>query len=537
MAPVIASTGTASLTALLNAMAADHPILDRKKQGGWEEFERKWTEKLDMVKGLVNNGGPLPDTLLFESLKLCLDDADKVMMQRMKEENNTLHFAKFFSHLRQKYACDPTVQNRRSWESLKLECTGNLPTLAQWSLFKEKFQLLRNRVEDRLEGEEYRLLMDKLPFQWKKNIVMEENKRKKDKWVLKMSNLPPRTPLQLQHEIEDVVGQRIPNIQEVHGGMLVTCGNSDVAQVVLGLAGRVLGDKTVRVSKVDKNMTGDAILTFLTERLEAEERVKTFGHGTGGGSSSLGAFSWSVSEVRDEEREGDTEVCQVGGKGGGRGRSSSPKVHDKGQDKGRDKGNGRNNRYRGTGRQEGCPEGERHREGSGVTPVPVQGWGEGPPVGPPSSFTSYQGPTAPLPSFSGDFPQGGQTFQRGYTMPTPPPVYQPPMSHAPTSPHFQGGHGAPYQGFSYGKGTGTGQGMGRGGGNSGRGQGPPGWYCSTCRVYHPPEHVPRPVNRRDPPPPPGAGWSSGTPASPLGGVSGSGKGGPRFAPGAPHSSK
>ena len=52
--------------------------------------------------------------VLFESLKLVLDEADQNKLQHMKEEDRTLTFATFFSHLRKLYASDPTVQNRKN---------------------------------------------------------------------------------------------------------------------------------------------------------------------------------------------------------------------------------------------------------------------------------------------------------------------------------------------------------------------------------------------------------------------------------------
>ena len=48
--PVSASSGTASLALLLGNLAGNRPMLVRKKQGGWQEFERAWTERISMFK-------------------------------------------------------------------------------------------------------------------------------------------------------------------------------------------------------------------------------------------------------------------------------------------------------------------------------------------------------------------------------------------------------------------------------------------------------------------------------------------------------
>ena len=154
VAPIAATTGTASMVTLFNSITSAHPTLTRKKQGGWEDFERRWSDRIELVRNVSNNGAPVHDAILFESLKLCLDEADKTMMQRMKEQDRGITFANVFAHLRRLYASDPSIQNRRAWEALKLEHPQNHVTLAHWNVFKENYLLLRNRVEDRNEGEE-----------------------------------------------------------------------------------------------------------------------------------------------------------------------------------------------------------------------------------------------------------------------------------------------------------------------------------------------------------------------------------------------
>ena len=81
----MATTGTANLAVLFGSIAGERPMLEKKKQGGWEEFERKWGEKLEMVKGIC--GGMIPDAMLFESLKMSLDEADRIFLQKKKEQD------------------------------------------------------------------------------------------------------------------------------------------------------------------------------------------------------------------------------------------------------------------------------------------------------------------------------------------------------------------------------------------------------------------------------------------------------------------
>ena len=53
-----------------------------------------------MLQGL---GGTLNDNMLFEALKYSLDEADKLLLQRTKEEARTLTFAQFWAILKRRF--------------------------------------------------------------------------------------------------------------------------------------------------------------------------------------------------------------------------------------------------------------------------------------------------------------------------------------------------------------------------------------------------------------------------------------------------
>ena len=250
------------------------------------------------MRNVSNNGAPVHDAILFESLKLCLDEADKTMMQRMKEQDRGITFANFFAHLRRLYASDPSIQNRRAWEALKLEHPQIHATLAHWNVYKENYLLLRNRVEDRNEGEEYKLLMEQFPLEWKRLIVLEENKRKKNQWVIRLSNLPPRTSDRLQAEVEACIGGRVIAVEASGNGMHVTCGSAESAQRGLDLTGSTLGGRQIRTTKRENRLCGDDIIDFISDRMEAEERVQ----GLTSISQNLPSLTWgTIAEVRETE--------------------------------------------------------------------------------------------------------------------------------------------------------------------------------------------------------------------------------------------
>ena len=276
VAPISATTGTATLAVLLGNAAGEMPKLEKKKQGGCEEFERKWEERLEMVKGIC--GGVPFDAVLFEGLKLCLDEADKVLMQKMREQNKGLKFQDFFMLLRRRYESDSSLQNRRAWETLKLTSVGDTMTLLNWSVFVEKFQLFRNRVEDRSEGEEYRLLMEKLPEKWKRVVLNEESKRKKFKWVVRLTHVPPMSAEQLKVAMEGTLEIGLVKVEASSHGMLVTCGSEIVMQKVMNLSGWSLHGTTVKTAKLEMMMSGDEICEFHHRKIGVGREGKNFLH-------------------------------------------------------------------------------------------------------------------------------------------------------------------------------------------------------------------------------------------------------------------
>ena len=60
VAPIAATTGTASMATLFNSITPAHPTLTRKKQGGWADFERRWSDRIELVRNVSNNWGTSP---------------------------------------------------------------------------------------------------------------------------------------------------------------------------------------------------------------------------------------------------------------------------------------------------------------------------------------------------------------------------------------------------------------------------------------------------------------------------------------------
>ena len=254
---------------LLTGVLGHKPVLENKHQGGWRTFMRQWDQHMQFVLA-CNKGMIPPDSLLLEALRVSLDKADQNLLEYRREQNPGLSFQAFWDELQSLYDRDTVAQSRMAWEAVKLP-PGDL-SLEKWLEFLGEFQLKRDRVEDRTPNEEYQLLLRGLPNLWQKEIIKEEAKRGKGKWLVRMTNIPPKSPLQLKHLVEDATGMEILTVQPTVNGVTVVCPTMEAQKAVMGLAGHTLGGLLVKCSRADSTMSGEDICDFVTQRLQTEHR-------------------------------------------------------------------------------------------------------------------------------------------------------------------------------------------------------------------------------------------------------------------------
>ena len=266
--------GSLALLMGARAIGGDWPKLENKLQGGWEDFSRKWLAKMSLMKGIC--GTVPPDELLFEAVKLSLDSPDQVFLQNFRESGPTQPFSAFFAVLKQKYSTDPTVQNRKNWEGLKLTQTGGRLTMQDWSLFQEKFFLFRQRVEDRTEVEEYNFLMQRLPIHWKREVTREESRRRKYRTLVRVTGVPPQWAFYFKEVLTQQFQVEIWKAYPHGQGITVVCKGEEEAQKLLSRSGWSLNNFTIKVTKIDMTMSSDEICQFITDRVKDEERVQSF---------------------------------------------------------------------------------------------------------------------------------------------------------------------------------------------------------------------------------------------------------------------
>ena len=135
-------------------------------------------------------------------------------------------YALFWARLQQEFGGDINLQHRAAWERVSLD--NKTPLTSQtWRQFCAEFELKGQRVEDKSEGEEYKLLFKQLPENWRFEVMKEESKRKSYHFWVRISNLHGVTPLDLQKNFQMMLNILVVDVKMVHGGYIVQCGSEE----------------------------------------------------------------------------------------------------------------------------------------------------------------------------------------------------------------------------------------------------------------------------------------------------------------------
>ena len=277
------TTGMATgfLHPMLSGNLQIRPSLEAKHQGGWKTFAKRWSQWMVCMQA-CNGDFQMPEAILLENLKGALDSTDQKLLELRREQNPSLTMGEFWQELQSLYDKDSAAQNRLAWESTRLP-QGEL-SLDRWLEFLREFQLKRDRVEDRTDHEEYQILMKTLPPYWQKEVVREEAKRGRGKWLVRMTNIPTsKTLLQLKHLLEDAVEQEIQTITPTTNGVIVVCSSTQAQTAILGLGGYTLDNQVVKCSRMEPALSGEEICDLVTERLQTEHRLKSLQQTWGSG--------------------------------------------------------------------------------------------------------------------------------------------------------------------------------------------------------------------------------------------------------------
>ena len=150
--------------------------------------------------------------------------------------------------------------------------TGTL-TLQAWRAFEAEYRLYRSAVSDRSPGEEWRMIVTKLPPAWQEKVVVEQAKlREKKPWV--RITCPPRASTDLVMESVELRTQgEIPSYYECSGGFVFKTCTTEDRDRLLGLHNALVDGVPLTASTHEYEMTADEIFAYVAKKLRVEEDV------------------------------------------------------------------------------------------------------------------------------------------------------------------------------------------------------------------------------------------------------------------------
>ena len=146
--------------------------------------------------------------------------------------------------------------------------------MERWLTFVREFHLTRDRVEERTPQEEYKLILKQLPPDWQAKIIMEESKRARGKYLVRMTNLPTIHPTALKELLETAINTTVDRVTPAAQGFYIQCPDAPTQSKVMGLAGNAFDNYIVKCSRVDPSLNADQLVDFVTERLQTQHKMQ-----------------------------------------------------------------------------------------------------------------------------------------------------------------------------------------------------------------------------------------------------------------------
>ena len=182
------------------------PAIFEDRPEDWDRFDREWRkyEQLITATGLI-----MPDAMRLEALRSRVGPASKLTLQELEDKNPRTEFSQYYQALVRQYSRDATGQARLAWQKVRLQ-TGSdgLLNLNIFKKFQGEFKVYRNRVGDWTATEEYDLLLRNLPAFWIQQLKIEENKRQRSRFWVKLTNAPDMSAGELREALEEA-GRRV----------------------------------------------------------------------------------------------------------------------------------------------------------------------------------------------------------------------------------------------------------------------------------------------------------------------------------------
>ena len=181
---------------------------------------------------------------------------------------------------------------RAHWRKLELQVEGlNEDALRK---FRTEWDKRRERVEDATEEEEYDLLLRRVGPVWAKRILVEEEKRTRGKFGVKINKVGQFSLRDFSAFLTRILGEAPLSITEDHGWFKVSLASEEQEKKVLSLRGKkIAGGFDLRVFRSNPRMTATEIFSWMTRDVRIQDNMATLDY------HPRGVFKRTNSPVRE----------------------------------------------------------------------------------------------------------------------------------------------------------------------------------------------------------------------------------------------
>ena len=266
MAPVpIITAGLAPLMAICQSIRA--PSFSGEASE-WIDFTQSWNRHISLLQ--ENVGGFLSDSMKCEVLLNCLDSDNRSIVQ--SKYDSGVKFDAIWLELDKRYSKDSLEYHRALWRQLELAVEGlNEDSLRK---FKTEWDKRRARVEDATEDEERDLLLRRVGPIWAKRILVEEEKRTRNQFGVKISKFGLFTQADFANFVTRIIGDAPQRIIEDQGWYKVVVTTEEAEKRLLNLKGKkVSGGFELKVFRSSPKMTPAEIFSWLTRDVRLQDTM------------------------------------------------------------------------------------------------------------------------------------------------------------------------------------------------------------------------------------------------------------------------
>lgn len=240
----------------------------------FEGWSREFQGRVSMLRKM---GGEVEfiESVLIRELKEALDKGGQDLLDRRLQENPSLTFEEFWVELEKIYARDMAKIRRKKFEEVSLG-TERFPTLRQWRMYENAFELNLRMVTDMSDVEIQKKLLCDIPPSLKERVRDEMMRRGRENFWVKVSKPCPLPTEELVGALGTMMGIANPRVEENEKEILIDCGSERGQDLACSAQGWMEEGSTLRIQRTTKHMGWRDILSFVGEDIRVSEDVNAF---------------------------------------------------------------------------------------------------------------------------------------------------------------------------------------------------------------------------------------------------------------------